>query len=137
MAIVSFVLEDTMITIDGVGYSHLDLSGIDSNIWAIQWNTSTSTGHIEYSDGTDNLTISDISAYQSYIDLHIAQKATYDAAVVTAADEQTTLEATYGYKRMMAHAEVGDQLDQMYHDAVDGTTTWKDAVAAVKSAHPK
>jgi hypothetical protein len=30
-----------------------------------------------------------------------------------------------------------DQLDMQYHDLVDGTTTWKDAVKAIKDAHPK
>ena len=30
-----------------------------------------------------------------------------------------------------------DQLDMQYHDLVDGTTTWKDAVQAVKDANPK
>ena len=30
-----------------------------------------------------------------------------------------------------------DQMDMQYHDAVDGTTTWQDAVQAVKDANPK
>jgi len=30
-----------------------------------------------------------------------------------------------------------DQMDMQYHDKVDGTTTWEDAVQAVKDAHPK
>ena len=30
-----------------------------------------------------------------------------------------------------------DQMDMQYHDLVDGTTTWKDAVQAVKDANPK
>ena len=30
-----------------------------------------------------------------------------------------------------------DQLDMQYHDKKDGTTTWEDAVQAVKDAHPK
>jgi len=30
-----------------------------------------------------------------------------------------------------------DQLDMQYHDLVDDTTTWKDAIQAVKDAHPK
>ena len=35
------------------------------------------------------------------------------------------------------YPSIGDQLDMQYHDLVDGTTTWKDAVEAVKDAHPK
>ena len=34
-------------------------------------------------------------------------------------------------------ASVGDQLDMQYKDAVNGTTTWKDHVAAVKAKYPK
>jgi hypothetical protein len=44
---------------------------------------------------------------------------------------------TYADNRRGAYASWGDQLDMQYHDSVDGTTTWKDHVASVKSAHPK
>tara|TARA_X000001382_G_scaffold122214_1_gene105037 strand:- start:138 stop:440 length:303 start_codon:yes stop_codon:yes gene_type:complete len=45
----------------------------------------------------------------------------------------------FGYieARQLAYPSIGDQLDMQYHDAVDGTTTWKDAVAKVKSDNPK
>ena len=39
--------------------------------------------------------------------------------------------------RVAAYPSIGDQLDMQYHDAEDGTTTWADAIAAVKEAHPK
>lgn len=32
---------------------------------------------------------------------------------------------------------IGDQLDMLYHDKINGTTIWKDTVAAIKEAHPK
>jgi 2-keto-4-pentenoate hydratase len=32
---------------------------------------------------------------------------------------------------------IGDQLDMIYHDQADGTTTFKDAIKAIKDAHPK
>tara|TARA_B100000427_G_C15474966_1_gene580330 strand:- start:490 stop:810 length:321 start_codon:yes stop_codon:yes gene_type:complete len=35
------------------------------------------------------------------------------------------------------YAPIGDQLDMQYKDAVNGTTTWKDHVAAVKAKYPK
>ena len=35
------------------------------------------------------------------------------------------------------YASTGDQLDMQYKDAVNGTTTWKDHVAAVKAKYPK
>jgi len=46
-------------------------------------------------------------------------------------------EPTYEDLRRRAYGPVGDQLDMQWHDLVDGTTTWKDHVAAVKAAHPK
>ncbi len=35
------------------------------------------------------------------------------------------------------YASIGDQLDMQYKDAINGTTTWKDHVTAVKSKYPK
>ena len=32
---------------------------------------------------------------------------------------------------------IQEQLDMQYHDEVNGTTTWKDAIQAVKDANPK
>ena len=43
----------------------------------------------------------------------------------------------YARNRATAYASTGDQLDMQYWDNVNGTTTWKDHVAAVKAAHPK
>ena len=59
--------------------------------------------------------------------------------VSTELDALITAEAANAYKqkRRDAYPEIGDQLDLQYHDLLDGTTTWKDAVAAVKAAHPK
>ena len=56
-------------------------------------------------------------------------------AVDSAADleeRQNAVRAT----RKNAYGDLGSQLDMQYHDSVDGTTTWKDHVAAVKTANP-
>ena len=44
-----------------------------------------------------------------------------------------------GYKvaRQAAYASIQDQLDMQYWDNVNGTTTWKDHIAQVKSDNPK
>jgi len=72
---------------------------------------------------------------------------TLDSSLVTAA--RTTLDAEaaailYQSQRTgvagttdTIYASVGDQLDMQYKDAVNGTTTWKDHVAAVKAKYPK
>ena len=39
--------------------------------------------------------------------------------------------------RIAAYPSWQDQLDMQYHDAVDGTTTWEDAIAKVKEDNPK
>jgi len=40
-------------------------------------------------------------------------------------------------KRRTAYGTIGDQLDQQFHDLVNGTKTWKDHIAKVKSDFPK
>lgn len=39
--------------------------------------------------------------------------------------------------RQEAYPNIGDQLDQIYWDQINGTTVWKDSITAVKEAHPK
>ena len=43
----------------------------------------------------------------------------------------------YREQRKAEYPEVGDQFDMQYHDGVNGTTTWADAIAAVKTKYPK
>ena len=43
----------------------------------------------------------------------------------------------YARNRAAAYPPIGDQLDIIYWDGVNDTTTWADAIAAVKAAHPK
>tara|TARA_R100000278_G_scaffold106356_1_gene82906 strand:- start:218 stop:520 length:303 start_codon:yes stop_codon:yes gene_type:complete len=45
----------------------------------------------------------------------------------------------FGYvqDRQEAYGSIADQLDMQYWDEVNGTTTWKDFVAKVKSDNPK
>ena len=60
------------------------------------------------------------------------QLATHDAAETAFKALEVVRQARHD-----AYLSVGDQLDMQYHDGEDGTTTWKDHVAAVKAAHPK
>lgn len=46
-------------------------------------------------------------------------------------------ENSYKELRQAAYGSIGDQLDMQYKDAVNGTTTWKDHIAQVKSDYPK
>jgi len=54
--------------------------------------------------------------------------------------KQTELQADYDakqYQRDRVYPSIGEQLDMQYKDLLNGTTTWKDAVAKVKSDNPK
>tara|TARA_R100000234_G_scaffold102664_1_gene71932 strand:+ start:750 stop:1061 length:312 start_codon:yes stop_codon:yes gene_type:complete len=64
-----------------------------------------------------------------------AARATLDAeAAATLYQRQRTGEAG---TTDTIYAPIGDQLDMQYKDAINGTTTWKDHVAAVKAKYPK
>lgn len=58
---------------------------------------------------------------------------TYDKAQAEA------LVASNAYKvsRAYAYPSIQEQLDMQYWDSVNGTTTWADAIAAVKQEFPK
>ena len=43
----------------------------------------------------------------------------------------------YSRDRADAYPSIQDQLDMQYHDLMNGTTTWKDAIQAVKDSNPK
>ena len=44
---------------------------------------------------------------------------------------------SYRSKRRAAYPSLSEQLDMQYWDSVNDTTTWKDAIAKVKSDNPK
>ena len=67
-------------------------------------------------------------------------KITIDEAKVV--EEIKRLQADYDSKqyqrdRAVSYPSIQDQLDMQYHDAIDGTTTWKDSIAKVKADNPK
>ena len=43
----------------------------------------------------------------------------------------------YEYDRATAYPSMQEQLDMQYWDGVNGTTTWQDAIEAVKTGNPK
>ena len=62
----------------------------------------------------------------------------YAQAITDLADSKWNAQQ-FGYvqARQEAYGSIGDQLDMQYKDAVNGTTTWKDHIATVKSDNPK
>ena len=130
---------DEWVAVDGYGIAPIDCSSLASNIHAIQFDGTN--GEVEYNDGTANLAITAISDYSTITDLWTSAKSTEDTANADAITAFNIFKETYGYKRVTdetnSYASVEDQLDQQYHDALNGTTTWKDAITVVKNAHPK
>ena len=59
------------------------------------------------------------------------QLATYESAA-DLEERQNAVRET----RKAAYGSIEDQLDMQYKDKLNGTTTWNDHVAAVKSANP-
>jgi hypothetical protein len=71
---ISIINPDSTVVIDELGFNNLDLSTLSSTIHAIQFDTATTTGHVEYNNGTANEAITSIAAYQSIIDAWQAAK---------------------------------------------------------------
>ena len=46
-------------------------------------------------------------------------------------------EPTYIELRQAAYPQVGDQLDMIYWDQVNGTDIWRQTIAAIKAEYPK
>ena len=87
---------------------------------------------IDDSAGAFDASGNSVSLDQSKID---SARATLDAeAAATLYQRQRTGEAR---TTDTIYASIGDQLDMQYKDAINGTTTWKDHIAAVKAKYPK
>ena len=66
---------------------------------------------------------------QQILDKQVELKADYDAKQY---QRDRTVQPERG-----GYPSIGDQMDMMWHDKKDGTTTWEDAVQAIKDANPK
>ena len=68
----------------------------------------------------------------------LASDANGNAINVVSADvDAEYAKQSYKNQRMLEYPSLEEQQDMQYWDAVNGTTTWKDAIAKVKSDNPK
>lgn len=119
------------IAIDGEYIDSTNFVGfVDSNIHAIQWDGTS--GEIEYKDDTPNATISDISSYGFETKFATEKQAMADAEAQAEADRIANM--TYADKRKAEYPEIGEQLDDIYHNGIDG---WKGTIKAIKDKYPK
>tara|TARA_R100000329_G_scaffold39515_1_gene37084 strand:- start:35 stop:355 length:321 start_codon:yes stop_codon:yes gene_type:complete len=91
--------------------------------------------------------INQVTETQAFTQGCVDVTATLDQAKIDAArSEINTQDAATLYQKQRTgeagttdtiYASIGDQLDMQYKDAINGTTTWKDHIAAVKAKYPK
>ena len=90
------------------------------------WSSSTRT----YADIVLHPTVNGVA-----VSYDMPTKASLESAL---ADAQAAFDAAaYSRNRAVEYPSIGDQLDMQYHDAIDSTTTWRDAIAAVKTKYAK
>lgn len=66
------------------------------------------------------------------------EKPTEDAVIAEMARlDQEYIDQAYARKRALEYPSIQEQLDMLYWDSVNGTTTWADAIADVKTKNPK
>ena len=61
----TIIADDKLVSKDGVGYNNLDLSSLDSDVWAVQWDTDK--GHIEKRD-LSIVEITDITPFNTAVE---------------------------------------------------------------------
>ena len=93
---ISIIREDKTVVQDGVGISGLTLSSCPSDTWAVQWDTTTSTGHVEKNDLSIETNTS-LGVYQACVDEFDTKKAEIEAAdaAADAAAEEESSQWTY------------------------------------------
>ena len=75
--------------------------------------------------------------YPDVIDVDTNGKAWISSGVEQTVDANAVALKKVQLKRATAYPSLQEQMDMQYWDSVNGTTTWKDAIAKIKSDHPK
>ena len=75
----------------------------------------------------------ELAIYCNRNNCHIEDKGDYLEAVAN----PPAPEPSYVEKRAAEYPAIGEQLDMIYWDKVNGTTVWQDTIAAIKEKYPK
>ena len=130
MSVITLIPSYKQMILDGVDVE-FDLK-LDANIHAIQWDGSK--GHIEYNDGSSNEEITEFDE-DGWIVKH--KQAVLDEARATAIKEKKIADdMDYREKRKKEYDRL-EQFEMQYDDKINNTTTWVDAIKAIKAAYPK
>tara|TARA_R110002073_G_scaffold70955_1_gene174702 strand:+ start:1064 stop:1387 length:324 start_codon:yes stop_codon:yes gene_type:complete len=101
-----------------------------------QWKKQLKASHSSLSKNVDGVT-STLSTAEYNKTIDEWAKASFDKEIATNIKENGGKSPNYAQYRVEAYPSIGDQLDMQYHDSVNGTTTWADAIAAVKAKYKK
>ena len=87
----TIIMDDKTVYKDKVSFSPIDLSTTPSNVHALQFDTVSSTGHIEFTDGTNqeisslpDWAVAAVNNYDSVVDAYNADQAAKQAAYLAA-----------------------------------------------------
>ena len=101
-----------------------------------EWKTELKASHSSLTKMVDGVSI-DLTTDEYNATIDGWAQASLDQEVEAALKADGGTSAKYAQYRRDAYPSIGDQLDMQYHDLVDSTTTWADAIASVKSKYPK
>ena len=101
-----------------------------------QWKTQLKAANSSLTKMVDGNSI-DLSTAEYNKTIDGWAQASFDQEVATNIKENGGKSPNYAQYRVEAYPSIGDQLDMQYHDSVNGTTTWADAIAAVKAKYAK
>jgi hypothetical protein len=95
----------------------------------------------EYFNGESGIMVQpDGAVYKTDADCNLVEITEAEWTAVEAKLDEMVAEynlTSYKHLRAAAYPSMEKQADMQYWDAVNGTTTWKDAITAVKTANPK
>ena len=140
------VESDQQITVDGEAASGVSFAGIASDLWSLEWDSETEIGEIEWATGpVPNQPVTSEAEIDSALGIKLQTLLARRQAVVD--EEQAAADAAaaaapppppkWMQHRMQEFPSAGEQLDMVYEDNLNGTTTHKDALEAVKTKWPK
>ena len=156
------VESDQTVMKDGVATYGVDFSGVASDLWALEWDSVTKIGEIEWATGpVPNQSVTSeaeidsalggvtlqtmLDRRQARLDEEQAEQDAFSEKIVL--EEQAVRDAAaaaagppppeWMQHRMEDFPSAEEQLGMLYDDNLNGTTTHKDALEAVKTKWPK
>ena len=78
-----------------------------------------------------------MSLYPNVLDVDANGTAWISSGIEQTVDADALALKKVQLARAAAYPSLEEQMDMQYWDSVNGTTTWKDAIAKVKSDNPK